>query len=176
MPYIAVKLATDTHLTIVQTEQLVQGITHTMVSTLHKKQHLVAISVEYVPMQQWFIAEQTIQNKTAFIEVYITEGTNSQAEIAKAQNELYQLLQLHGEVMEEASYIVIHTLLGTHWGYAGKTQSSRYTSKPILNSVQYSTYIHQAHELRYQALKLLVRNILQPLFKLLKYRDNVKIS
>lgn len=172
MPYIAVKLATEQTLTEVQQQLLIEGITQVMAETLHKKRHLVAISLEYLPVQQWFIAGQDLTTNSAFIEAYITEGTNSETEKSQAITELYALAtQALGQV-EEATYIVLNNRPATDWGYAGKTQASRYSAPPPLpplDNVQYNHYVQRAHALQKAAVRIYALKLIKWLKSSLKH-------
>lgn len=126
MPYITVKLALAQPLSSMQTQELIKGVTDVMEHTLRKKRHLVAVSVEYLPLDQWFIADQAIATQTAFMQAYITDGTNTEAEKEQAILELHSLLATVLGGIEEASYIVLSDTPATDWGYAGKTQARRY--------------------------------------------------
>lgn len=148
MPYITVQIARTQPLSESQTQQLVQVITDVMVQTLHKKRHLVAVSLAYVPSEQWFIAAQPLAEASAFIQAYITDGTNSEAEKAQAIAELYNLLQSVLGSVEEATYIVLNNMPATNWGYAGKTQASRYLAPKSLPADQYRMYVNRAHKLQ----------------------------
>ena len=153
MPYIAIKLATPQALSATQTQQLVQGVTDIMVNTLRKKRHLVAVSVEDLPMDQWFISEKSLSVQTAFIQAYITESTNTELEKSQAIFELYTLLASLLGAVEEATYIVLTNVPAKDWGYAGKTQASRYQVPSPITSEQTRHYVQRAHQLQNAEIK-----------------------
>lgn len=168
MPYIAVHLANTQPLSESQTQQLVQGITDVMVQTLGKKRHLVAVSMDYLPPTQWFIAAQTLATNSAFIQAYLTEATNSEAEKAQAIAELHGLLQTVLGKVEEATYIVLNNLPATDWGYAGKTQAQRYLTSQTLANDNYQFYVQRAHALQraeVDALFLKLANLVKRVFR-----------
>lgn len=130
MPYIEVRIA-GTELAEEQLDRLSAGITHIMADTLAKKRSLVAVSVETIPPQHWFIAGSSMsaqQQATAFVSARITQGTNTEVQKAAALSELFQLLNSVLGVMAEATYIVLDELPATDWGYSGYSQASRKTA------------------------------------------------
>lgn len=147
MPYITVKLALAQPLSSSQTQALIHGVTKIMEHTLRKKRHLVAVSVEYLPPEQWFIAEQVLSTQTAFIQAYITAGSNTETEKAQAILELYRLLTSLLGLVEEASYIVITETSASDWGYAGQTQAQRRVAQPLVKD-NYQFYVQRAHALQ----------------------------
>ncbi|HMT94448.1 4-oxalocrotonate tautomerase family protein [uncultured Thiothrix sp.] len=148
MPYIIVKLAMAQPLTALKLQQLIRGVTEVMEHTLRKKRHLVAVTVEYLPPDQWFVAEQAISTQTAFIQAYIMAGTNTETEKTQAILELYRLLTTLLGLVEKASYIVLTEISASDWGYAGQTQAQRYLASQYLTNDKYQFYIQRAHALQ----------------------------
>lgn len=137
MPYIHLRLASSVALTSEQTQQLADGVTQIMVNILRKQAALVAVSVEWVPTHQWFIASLALTHtkyNSAFISVYITQDTNNNEEKSQAIQALYDLLQNTVGVMAQATYIVLHSIDASDWGYAGQTQYQRYGSPKALTN------------------------------------------
>lgn len=155
MPYIAVKLAIAQPLSSTQSQQLIHGVTEVMAHTLGKKRHLVAVSIEYLLPDQWFIAGQSLSTQTAFIQAYITAGSNTETEKAQAILELYNLLTSLLGLVEEASYIVLTETSASDWGYAGQTQAQRYLIVQPLAKDNYQFYVQRAHVLQRAAVNAL---------------------
>lgn len=121
MPYIAIQ--TTQTLLPQQAQQLADGVTDIMVNLLHKKRELVAVSIQ--PLHgQWFINAQA-NLSTAFMQAYITANTNTEIEKAQAQTALFNLLETVLGKLSEATYIVLHNVPATDWGYSGQTQAAR---------------------------------------------------
>lgn len=67
---------------------------------------------------------------TASLEVFITAGTNSEAEQAAFISAAVHLIhQVTGQRPETPLYVVLHNINATHWGYDGRTQQSRRPAK-----------------------------------------------
>ncbi len=109
-------------------ERLAKALTAITVDTLGKREAVTAVLFEAVPPAQWWVGGQRVQRPTALLEVRITAGTNTAAQKARfieaADAALARHLAPHG-ALEEASYVVVHELPGTDWGYDGLTQQQR---------------------------------------------------
>lgn len=70
-----------------------------------------------------------VTGPTAFLEISVTEGTNTAQEkeafIAAAFEELQHQLG-HGQLLAPASYVIVREVSATNWGYGGQTQATRY--------------------------------------------------
>ena len=128
MPYI------DLHLSSAPNEEqaatLAQGITDAMVTITHKRREVTAVRIAAESIL-WSIAGERCSTPTAYMEVKITENTNSADEKAALLQRLYQLLHDTLGGLAEASYIVIHELPAKNWGYAGISQSARALRKQL---------------------------------------------
>jgi 4-oxalocrotonate tautomerase len=99
--------------------------TRLMVEVMGKREAVTAVAVEQVPAEHWAIGGQAISQPTAFVDVKISRGTNTEAQKAALLSALQRLLlQALGD-LAEASYVVIHEVPTTDWGYAGRSQADR---------------------------------------------------
>jgi 4-oxalocrotonate tautomerase len=123
MPYIA--LTIDPKPTPEQAETLARGITHALAEAAGKRREVTAVRIAGSDALLWTIDAGPPDKPTAYLDVKITRGSNSQDEKASLIARLHWLLvETLGE-LAEASYIVIHELPAESWGYAGLTQSAR---------------------------------------------------
>ena len=95
---------------------------------LGKRAEVTAIVIDELPAARWFVAGSAVQRPTALLEISITQGTNSAEEkagfIAAAFEELQR--QLGGSAsLETATYVTVHELPATDWGFGGLTQAGR---------------------------------------------------
>jgi 4-oxalocrotonate tautomerase len=77
----------------------------------------------------WTIGGSACDKTTAYVDVKITQGSNSRQEKALLIEHLHHLLTETLGELAEASYIVIHELPAESWGYAGSTQAARAGAK-----------------------------------------------
>ncbi|KAG1707600.1 hypothetical protein GQR58_003262 [Nymphon striatum] len=153
MPYIEVKIAKK-RITKQEVRILSSGITEVMSGILNKKRSLVAVSIETIDPDKWFVAEKEVlehELTTAFVSARITEGTNTVKEKEDAIEAINQLLNQVLGTMTEASYIVLEALPSTDWGYSGKTQEYRKLSNKSKNgdgTIDYQHHLRKSQQLR----------------------------
>jgi 4-oxalocrotonate tautomerase len=126
MPTLTVKLAPLPSEPVQQ--RLAEALTAVTVDTLGKRDAVTAVVFEPVPASQWWIGGHRVQKATAMLEIRITAGTNSAEQKARFIEAADAVLQRHlapHAALEEASYVVVHELPGTDWGYDGLTQRAR---------------------------------------------------
>lgn len=113
---------------------LAAALTQLTAHHLGKREAVTAVVIDDLPAARWYIAGRDVQRATAFVEISITQGTNTMAQkeafIAAAFAELEQQLG-HGQPLEEASYVIVRELPASDWGYGGRTQAARKLAHPI---------------------------------------------
>lgn len=127
MPFLNVKISggesPDT------TKQVADVLGTLTTKILGKKRELTSIAVEQVAGSQWFVGGTLISSqevKTFYLEIKITEGTNSKDEKAAYLKEVWPAMETILGKLHPASYIVITDVSGDSWGYEGATQEFRY--------------------------------------------------
>jgi len=96
---------------------------------LHKKVELIAVTVETMPPEAWFIGGRSLEDwkKSSFyLDIKVTQSTNTKDEKALFVAEVFAVMRaLLGE-LHEASYVVVHDVPADAWGFSGTTQERRY--------------------------------------------------
>lgn len=114
---------------------LAEALTRITAQTLGKRPEVTAVIIDGLPAGQWFIGGQPPQRATAWLEICITAGTNTAAQkaafIEAAFAELHHQLA-PGQALEAASYVIVHELPASDWGYGGCTQQARRLASPTL--------------------------------------------
>ena len=123
MPYIALQLQPAP--TPAQAAALTRGITDAMVEVMRKRREVTAVRIGGGEAAHWSIGGSPCDQPTAYLDVKITAGTNSDEEKAELLQRLHALLVETLGSLAEASYIVIHELPAASWGYAGISQAAR---------------------------------------------------
>lgn len=112
--------------------QLAQALTALTAELLGKRREVTAVMIEDLPTARWYVDAEEVQRPTAFLEISITAGTNTDVEkaafIAAASSELERQLGAGGP-LEEASYVIVRELPAADWGYGGATQQLRRLAK-----------------------------------------------
>ena len=127
MPYLNVRVAINESPVIA--EKIVSMLmTHTT-NLLGKRPEVTSISVEFVSPEVWFVggSRLSVQNAVTFyLDVKVTDGTNTKTEKAKYVNEVFTDFGAILGPITPASYIVIHDVRADSWGFQGKTQEKRF--------------------------------------------------
>ncbi len=123
MPYI--DLLIEPAPTPAQATRLAQGLTDAMVEVGGKRRAVTAVRIAAADSALWSIGGERCPQATAYLDVKVTEGSNSREEKAALVERFHRLLvETLGE-LAEASYIAIHELPAESWGYGGLTQAAR---------------------------------------------------
>lgn len=104
------------------------------VDVLRKKPELIAVTVERVAPQDWFVAGTSLAEagKASFwLEIKITDGTNGKDEKAAFVAAVFAAMaRLIGPLHAE-SYVHVHDVRAEAYGYGGRTQEWRYVAAQI---------------------------------------------
>lgn len=99
------------------------------VQLLGKKPELIAIAVDFVDPQTWFIAGRPLsdwQRSSFSLEIKITDETNTKAEKARYIDAVFEAFSdLFGPLHTE-SYIHVNDVRAAAYGYGGRTQEWRF--------------------------------------------------
>ena len=130
MPYINIRIGKK--LDSKQREQLYEHTTSLMNTVMRKRPQVTVVHIEETDPQQWSVnaIPLTAQEPTcAYVDIKVTEQTNTPAEKAEMISKTMKMLQDVVGIMQEACYVVIHDISADSWGYNGQTQASRAASK-----------------------------------------------
>lgn len=115
-------------------EALTRITASTLGKQLGKQAGVTAVMVDDVPAARWYVGGGEVQKPTAWLEISITQGTNTVAEksafVVQAYAELAAQLGGRGG-LEPASYVIVRELPATDWGYGGTTQADRRIAKAL---------------------------------------------
>lgn len=106
---------------------LAAELTQLTALALGKRPEVTAVLVELVP--QWFIGGEPVTQATAWLAISITAGTNTAEQKAAFVAQAYALLQRHLGPLAPASYVIVHELPASDWGYGGQTQAARQAAR-----------------------------------------------
>lgn len=127
MPIITVLLGTAR--TPGLSERVAAALQARTVHTLRKKPELVATAVQFVAPDDWLIAGRTMTahgRSSAFVDIRITDETNTKDEKARFIAEVFADLQALLGPLHDESYIHVHDVRAAAYGYGGRTQEARY--------------------------------------------------
>jgi len=127
MPMITVQVAGEPDAGLAR--RLQQTVSSLTAELLGKDPNVTAVAVEFVPRKFWFVAGKSTEElgKSAFfVEVRITDGTNSKDEKARYVAETFAAVsRLLGGAHPE-SYVHVQDVRADAYGYGGLTSERRY--------------------------------------------------
>jgi 4-oxalocrotonate tautomerase len=127
MPILTVKLAAQRSPEL--TREVAGLLLDLTARTLRKDRNVTAIAIDYVDPEDWFVGGAPLAQqgrRSFFVDVRITDETNTKDEKARYVAEAFAGLQrILGDVHEE-SYVHVHDVRAAAYGYGGRTQEYRY--------------------------------------------------
>lgn len=131
MPTLQLKLAAPASEAV--QAALAEELTRLTARVLGKREDLTAVMIEALPPGRWHIGGRVATQATAWLEISITAGTNTEAQKAAFIDAAHTALRQHlaaGQGWAEASYVIVRELPATDWGYGGRTQRARQLARP----------------------------------------------
>lgn len=111
---------------------LAAALTRLTAEHLGKRAEVTAVMIDDLPAARWYVGGVDVQRPTAFLEISITQGTNTAQQktafIAAAFAELQEQLGA-GAPLADASYVIVRELPAGDWGYGGLTQAVRQAAR-----------------------------------------------
>ena len=95
---------------------------------LNKRADLTSVAVQFVDPAHWFIGGQTAASTgraTAFVEIRITDETNTKAQKARWIAAVHSALAQRLGPLHDTSYVQVQDVRAAAWGYGGRTQEAR---------------------------------------------------
>jgi 4-oxalocrotonate tautomerase len=126
MPYLRVSISENKSQNV--SNQVAQLLTGLAVEVLGKQESAVSVDINYTKNENWFVGGKQVESDTAtfFIEIKVTEGTNTRDEKAQFVQDAFTGMEKILGKIDPTSYIVLHDVNSDSWGYGGKTQEYRY--------------------------------------------------
>lgn len=127
MPHIVIHLSgtPDPQLT----RNVVDRVMALTQSVLGKQPPVMAIAVQYIAADAWFIGGKTLADlhRTAFhLDISITDETNTKAEKARYLREIHAAMAALRPDLHEVSYVHLIDARAAAYGYGGLTQEYRH--------------------------------------------------
>jgi 4-oxalocrotonate tautomerase len=127
MPHIVIHLSGEPDAGL--TRRVVGKVADLTQSVLDKKLPVIAISVQYIAADAWFIGGQSLAElgKSAFhLDISITDETNTKGEKARYVREVYAAMAESRSNLHEVSYVHLIDARAAAYGYGGRTQEYRH--------------------------------------------------
>jgi 4-oxalocrotonate tautomerase len=133
MPYLDIKLGAACLPENV--DKFATRMTDLVVDLLHKKRELTSVAVHCVPPGHWYVGGTPLSasgHATFFLEVNITEGTNTKPEKSTFVAAAFAAAESILGRLDVASYVILRDVRADAWGYQGLTQEFRYIQGKML--------------------------------------------
>jgi 4-oxalocrotonate tautomerase len=128
MPFLNVLIsATDT--TFADIQCVTSALASATKDILGQDPGVTSIAVQTVPPSQWTIAGHTLQaqaKRAYWVDIKITAATNTKSELARYVSAVHTALRTELGAVHEESYVLVHEVHASAYGYGGKTQEHRY--------------------------------------------------
>ena len=126
MPILTVLLTATPSDTLAR--QVADDLLDITASVLGKRADLTSIAIRFVEPNHWFIGGQSVAgtgSSTAFVDIRVTDETNTKAEKARYIAAVYAALARRLGPLHETSYVQVQDVRAAAWGYGGRTQEAR---------------------------------------------------
>jgi 4-oxalocrotonate tautomerase len=132
MPILNVKISQPASAQM--TQQVANALLELTTRILRKARELTAITVSYVPAEQWIVGGYSLaeQGKNSFyFDIKVTDSTNTKDEKAAYVTACFDAMSQILPNLHEESYIFVHDVRADAYGYGGKTQEFRYVAAKL---------------------------------------------
>ncbi|MDR3468683.1 MAG: 4-oxalocrotonate tautomerase family protein [Xanthobacteraceae bacterium] len=132
MPYINVTVTGSPDVAL--SERIAGEINSLTATHLRKDPTVTAVSVNYVDPRHWFAGGRSLDAQRAnsfWLDIKVVDGTNTKPELAAYLDAVFAALSsILGDVHTE-SYVLVHEVPASAYGYGGKTQEYRYVARAM---------------------------------------------
>lgn len=119
----------------IDVDALFERITSLMVNVLGKKGAVTLVHLAPSDVRLWSVAGVgcSVAASPAYLEAFVTEGTNTPQEKAEFVRQAYALLRDAMPSLASPCYVLVSEMPADAWGYDGQTQASRKvaTTEPV---------------------------------------------
>lgn len=126
MPILTVLLGTAPHAELAR--HVANDLLGLTAEHLGKRADLTSIAVQFVDPALWFIGGQAVASAgktTAFVEIRVTDETNTKAQKARWIAAVHAALAQRLGPLHDTSYAQVQDVRAAAWGYGGRTQEER---------------------------------------------------
>lgn len=115
--------------------EIAARMTDLVVDVLGKRRELTVTVVQCVAPGHWTAGGASVNdagNGGFFLEVNVTEGTNTPAQKAAFVAAAYAAAEAVLGCLDAATYVIVREIPAQDWGWQGQTQAARAAQRPAL--------------------------------------------
>ena len=132
MPYIHVSVSGKTDPAL--SAKIAQQITELTRAHLQKDPAVTAVAITFVTPEHWYVGGKSLASLGAnsfWLDIKVTQGTNTKTQMAAYLEDVFKEMKKLLNMIHDNSYILVHEVPATSWGFAGKTQEYRFVAGRI---------------------------------------------
>jgi 4-oxalocrotonate tautomerase len=132
MPYINVKITAKPDVAL--SARIARDVTELTKRHLGKDPTVTAIAVDHVDPTHWFIGARSLSEqgvRSFWLDIKVTAGTNTKQELAAYIEAIYAALSDTLGGVHSESYVLVHEVPASAYGFAGKTQEFRFIAEKL---------------------------------------------
>jgi 4-oxalocrotonate tautomerase len=114
--------------------RIADQITRLTNTHLRKDPTVTAVLVRYADPTHWFAGGQSLADQTAntfWLDIKVVDGTNTKQEIAAYLAAVFATMETLLRAVHTESYVLVHEVAASAYGYGGKTQEYRYIASQM---------------------------------------------
>jgi 4-oxalocrotonate tautomerase len=98
---------------------------------LQKDPTVTAVAINHIDPEHWFVGGQSLADLNAssfWLDIKVTAGTNTKAHMANYLEAVFREMSKLIRTVHDDSYIMVHEVPASAWGFSGKSQEYRYVA------------------------------------------------
>lgn len=104
--------------------RIARALTNLIATDLAKRHDLTSVLIDPTASAHWSVGGER-QDVAAHLEVFVTAGANTVEQKRRFLENAMALLRTEWPDLQAATYVVVHELSATDWGYDGLSQADR---------------------------------------------------
>lgn len=140
MPYINVTVTGSPDAAL--SERIATEVNDLTRTHLRKDPTVTAVSVSYIDPRHWFAGGRSLTSQGAnsfWLDIKVVDGTNTKPELAAYLDAVFASLSTIIGGVHTESYVLVHEVPASAYGYGGKTQEYRYIARAINSTVAHAS-------------------------------------
>ncbi|MEQ1696969.1 MAG: 4-oxalocrotonate tautomerase family protein [Hyphomicrobiaceae bacterium] len=117
--------------------RIAASITDLTGTYLKKDPAITAVAVTYLDPNHWFAGGKSLASQDAatfWLDIKVVDGTNTKPELSAYLDHVFAAMTALLGRLHHESYILVHEVPASAYGFGGKTQEFRFIAKQLTNA------------------------------------------